>query len=122
MSKTMHFALLLVAGFALTLSSGCVIRHGDFSVVSNKLVRTADFELSKAERTKGIVGEDIKHIYLFFPTGVPTLEEAVDDALRKGNGDVVTDAVIKTWSWYIPLIYGQHGWSVTGDVVKTRQN
>jgi hypothetical protein len=50
------------------------------------------------------------------------LEEAVDDALGKGNGDVMTDATVHHWFWYIPYIYGQEGWSVTGDVVKTRRN
>jgi len=46
----------------------------------------------------------------------------LDKALEKGDGDVMTDAVISSWWWYIPFIYGQNGWTVKGDVVKTRAN
>ncbi|MCA8954849.1 MAG: hypothetical protein KDC87_02180 [Planctomycetes bacterium] len=108
---------------AAALLSGCVLNHGDFTVISNKLMRLSEFELSKADRKKGVVGQDIAHIILFIPTkGQITIEEAVDDALNKGGGDVLTDAKVKSWFWYIPYIYGQAGWSVTGDVVKTRRN
>ena len=63
------------------------------------------------------------HIIVFIPTkGNVTLEAAIDDALRKGQGDVMTDAVVHYWTWYIPYIYGQTGWEVVGDVVKTRRN
>ena len=114
-------ALFLAA--ALLPLSGCVIRHGDFSVLSNKLFRTADFELSKADRRRDVRGSDVMHIIVFIPTkGNVTLEAAIDDALRKGRGDVMTDAVVHYWSWYIPYIYGQTGWEVVGDVVKTRRN
>ncbi len=103
--------------------TGCVVRHGDFSVASNKLLRLSEFELDKADRAKGVVGKDVQHIVIFFPIGgPPTLEGAMDDALEKGGGDVMTDAVIKSWGWYIPYIYGQGGWSIEGDVLKTRNN
>lgn len=103
--------------------SGCVVRHGDFSVVSNKLVRLSDFELGQSIHQKNAVGKDVQHVIILFPTsGPPTIEGALDDALDRYNGDVITDAVIKSWAWYIPYIYGQAGWSVEGDVVKTRTN
>jgi len=109
-------------GIALMLS-GCVVRHGDFSVASNKLLRLSEFELDKADRAKGVVGKDVQHVIIFFPTsGPPTIEGAMDDAFEKGGGDVMTDAVIKSWSWYIPYIYGQSAWAIKGDVVKTRRN
>ncbi|MFQ5514497.1 MAG: hypothetical protein ACE5FG_08645 [Myxococcota bacterium] len=113
------FAIALLLGTGL----GCVIRHGDFTVMSNKVVRLSGFELDKADRVKGIVGKDVQHVIIFFPIGgVPTLEGALDDAFEKGGGDVLTDAVVKSWYWYIPYVYGQSGWSVKGDVVKTRGN
>lgn len=105
----------------LILAGGCSIRHGDFTVISNKMVRLSDFNLGEAETNKDITGEDIQHIIIFIPTsGPPTLEGAMDDALRKGNGDVMTDAVVEWWTWYIPYIYGQTGWRVRGDVARTR--
>ena len=107
----------------LIMLSGCVVRHGDFTVLSNKLVRLSDFDLSKADRVKDVTGEEVMHIIIFIPTSSPpTLEAAIDAALKKGKGDVMTEAVVHYWSWYIPYIYGQQGWSVTGDVVRTRKN
>jgi hypothetical protein len=102
--------------------SGCSVRHGDFTVVSNKLVRLSEFELEKADRVRGIEGKDVQHIIIFIPTsGPPTIEGALDNAIEEGGGDVMTDAVIEAWGFYIPYIYGQAGWSVKGDVVKTRK-
>ncbi len=40
------------------------------------------------------------------------------EALAVGRADLR----IKSWGFYIPYIYGQAGWSVKGDVVKTRKN
>jgi hypothetical protein len=108
--------------FCTTLITGCVYRHGEFTVMSNKLVRTSDFELDKADRAKGIEGSDAQVILLFFPlSGPPTLMGALDDAFEKGGGDVMTDAVVKTYFIWIPLLYAQSGWIVKGDVVKTRK-
>lgn len=106
--------------FACLLMQGCVVDHGDFTVLSNKLVRTSDFDLSKADRRKDVEGNDVAHIIVFIPTGQPTLEGAVDDGLFNGQGDVMTDVSVESWFWYIPYIYGQAGWAVKGDVVKTR--
>ena len=115
--------LILSALLASFLGSGCTTNHGDYTVLSNKLIRSSDFELSKADRKKTVVGEDVAHIIFIIPTKQQvTMEEAVDDALEKGDGDVMTDATVKFTSWYIPLIYGTTKWVVEGDVVKTRRN
>lgn len=112
-----------VVAVALMVCSGCVVRQGDFTVLSNKVVRLSQFELSKADRVKNVVGKEVQHLIILFPIGpAPTLDGALDDAFRKAGGDVMTDAVVHSWGWYIPYIYGQSGWSVEGDVVKTRKN
>ena len=112
-----------IVAVMLLVSTGCVIRHGDFTVLSNKLVRLSNFELSKADRERGVEGRDVAHIICIIPTKMQiTLDAAIDDALSKGDGDVLTDAVVHQWGWYIPYIYGQFGWSIVGDVVKTRRN
>jgi len=113
----MRMAVVFVLAAML---SGCVVRHGDFSVLSDKIVDLRNFDLGSADRVNGVVGKDLAHIIIFIPTGVPTLEGAIDDALEKGGGDVMTDAVVEMYSWYIPYIYGQQAWQVKGDVVKTR--
>jgi len=101
--------------------TGCTVRHGDFTVLSNRLVDLRQFEIDKADKIKGVKGEDIAHIIIFIPTkGDVTLEGALDDAFLKTGGDVMTDVVVKATSWYIPLIYGQSKWTVEGNIVKTR--
>jgi len=114
------FILLFVV---LVSAQGCSTRHGDYTVLSNKMISLENFELEKADRVKHIVGEEKQHIIIFIPVGgEPTLDGAIDDMFKKSDGDVVTDAVVESWQWYIPYIYGQRGWRVTGDVVKTRKN
>jgi len=116
-------SIRLFSFLAAVALSGCSMRHGDFTVLSNKMVRLSDFELDSTKTTKRVVGEDVQHIILFFPTASePTLDGAMDNVFSRADGDVITDAVIESWGWYIPYIYGQRGWRVTGDVVKTRKN
>ncbi len=113
--------LICIFLLGLVVCAGCSVRHGDFTVLSNKLIRMSDFEVAKADRAKGIEGEDVQHIIFLFPVGsAPTLEGALDDALERGGGDLMTDAVASTYWFWIPYIYGQAAWKVKGDVVKTR--
>jgi hypothetical protein len=102
---------------------GCVVNHGHFTVASNKVFRLSQFEMEKASRAKAVEVESVQHIVIFIPIGSqPTIEGAMDEAMKKGNGDVMTDVNIESWFFFIPYIYGQAGWSVKGDVVKTRKN
>lgn len=114
---------LFGAALVVLLVTGCVARQGDFTVLSDKLVDTKDFDLSTAKKVDHVTGEDKTRIIVFIPTKAnPSLEGAIDDALEKGGGDVLTDATVYSFGWYIPYIYGESGWRVEGDVVKTRQN
>ena len=106
----------------MVVACGCMTHQGDFTVASTKLVRLNEFELDKAGRVKGAEGRDIAHIIVFIPTGVPNIKTAMDEALVNGGGDVMTDLTIDSYYWYIPYIYGQQGWIVKGDVIKTRRN
>ncbi len=115
--------LFLCVSMGLLASSGCLIHHGNFTVASTKVFRLSDFELEKANRVKGVEGRDVAHIICVIPTkGNVTLKEAMDRALEEGNGDIMTDVDIDFWNFYIPYIYGQMGFYVKGDVVKTRKN
>ena len=102
---------------------GCAVNHGNFTVASNKVFRLSQFEMEKAHRTKAVEGQSVQHLIIIFPIGTqPTIEGAMDEAMLKGNGDVMTDVNISSWFFYIPYVYGQAGWSVKGDVIKTRKN
>lgn len=107
--------------FSFFLITACSIDHGNYSVMSNKIVRINEFDLDKSNRVKHVKGIDRSHIIFFHKTkNTPNLSDALSDALKKGDGDVMTDVTVTEWTWYIPLIYGQSGWTVEGDVVKTR--
>jgi len=79
--------------------------------------------LDKTSRVNNVEGEDVQYFVLFFPTGgPPSVKTAMDRALENGNGDVMRDVRIDSWSFGILGLYGENGWSVRGDVVKTRTN
>lgn len=84
--KTLLFVSLLIL-------SGCTIRTADLTLVSTKNIDLSNstFDLKQGRRTKG---EDCSIALLgFIPLGFPNLEEAVDNALEKGNGNVMVDQV-----------------------------
>ena len=60
------------------------------------------------------------HIIIFFPTRFTpiTIEEIVNDALYKTGGDLMTNCIISSFSFYIPYIYGQDKLIIEGDVWK----
>lgn len=113
--KKLIFLLVLLCG-------ACSTHHGNFTVVSNKIVNVKDFDLTNSPKQKNVMGEDRKHIILWFSTGTPTVAAALNDVSRKTDTDLLTNASIEYSEWYIPLIYGQKAWIVRGDAVKTRDN
>lgn len=102
----------------LLLASGCTTRMGDLTVASTQLAELDGVNLNKAPTAHHVTGEAKSFIFLFIPFGIPHLEDAVEDALVKGNGDVMTDVTIHRTGWW--FLVGQIGWKVTGDVVQTR--
>ncbi|NDY43416.1 hypothetical protein G3N55_11260 [Dissulfurirhabdus thermomarina] len=106
---------------AAVLLCACSVRQGDFTVLSNRLVNTKDFALNDGRRQK-TVGRDVQRTILFIPIGgPPTLEEAIDDALDRSGGDVLTDAVVHRNWFCIPFLYAQSEWRVEGTAVRTRR-
>ena len=104
----------------LFVFSACTVRLADLSVVATQNVSLDKVDLDSRPQTKGIKGKDSVFVFLFIPFGIPNLEEAIDDALRKGNGDVMIDAVLySSWWWFL---IGQNSLEVKGTVVKTRYN
>ena len=74
---------LIVLGAALAVANGCVTRTGDLTVVATKNVPS----LNATERGS-FEGKDCKVF------GIPNLEEAIDRAIEKGDGNAMTDVVL----------------------------
>lgn len=118
MGASSRYFLWMVLGIALFVS-GCTQRIGDMTVITNRLVNLDRVDLDKLPTKKRVIGEDSRWMVLFIPLGMPTLKDAVDDALNKGGGDVMTDAVVRETFWWA-ILFGKMGLVVEGDVVKTR--
>lgn len=114
----------MLAGVALLLGlQGCVTRLTDFTVLSTKnvdLSRMGEYQRTEAR----VVGEDLKHVVIFVPMGVPNAKEAIDRAIESVPGGVaLVDGVIEHRWWYIPYIYGQLSYTAEGTVlVDPRRN
>ena len=67
------------------------------------------------KRVSDLKGEDCVVIFII-PWGVPNLEKAVDQALQKGNGNVMVDQVSYSKIFSLVLI-GQHCLEVEGTVL-----
>lgn len=104
---------------AITLGmfiSGCAIRGADFTAISTKNVNLKGVDLNKLDGRR-VEGRDSNFVFLFIPFGFPHLEDAVDDALAKGGGDLMLDAVFHARSWW--FLVGQDIIEVKGTVVNT---
>lgn len=80
------------------------------------LKHTAGYTTTYNVRSKG---EDKKHIIVFFPTGIPDMKEAIDNAIEKNGPNCVglSNATLERKWFYIPFIYGQESFVAEGDPI-----
>ena len=102
------------------LSTGCSTRLADLTVVSTKGVKWEG--LRPYSGMQRVEGTDARHyILMAIPvTGPANIEEAVDEALETGQGDTLMDAVLYGYWWFIPPLYRQSGFKVTGSVLDSK--
>jgi len=109
---------VLFALFAVT--AGCSINYGTFAVLGT---RPVDVDSPSFERVQeGVTGKSMRRTIVIFPAGIPRIGEAVEDALTKTDGDLMTDATVYLRWWYIPPVYGETYFEVTGDAWKARHD
>lgn len=109
---------LLVISVVIGIT-GCATRS-DFSAISSKNINISNLELKKQDSLGKVSGEDCKHIIVFFPTKVaPSIEEALDNAFSVNGGNILLDATAKYHNFYIPYLYGQECWNITGEAYDT---
>jgi hypothetical protein len=103
---------------------GCAMPYsGHFAALSTEPNPLFGYNLDDAPRVRNVEAEAVMHVILWVPTrtSTPTIQEVVSEALYRGNGDLLVDADVEHWSWYIPFVYGQQGWRVRGDVVRANR-
>ena len=91
----------------LVCSVSCSQRIGDFTGISTKNIYAKGVDVSSLPRAEGVKGECIK----FLGIGA-TIEDALDDALAKGNGNLMIDCAL--YRWEAPF-FG--GFTVRGSVI-----
>ncbi len=119
MFKLKTIITCILCSFLLLSGSACSVRLADLSVISTRNINLDRQDLDKLPQAKRVVGKDSVFIFLFIPFGRPVLEDAIDDALDKADGDIMIDAVIHMHSWW--FLVGQNTMQVKGTVVKTRE-
>jgi len=118
----MRAALRLLCAAALAASAGCATTHTHLDALSTKQVPFIGYELEGARRTPDVVAEVRTQTIFWIPTNTesPTLQDAVDAALKRGGGNVIVDAEVEHWWVFVPFLYGQEGWRVRGDVIRAQ--
>jgi hypothetical protein len=94
-----------------------------FWAISTEHAPMFGYQLQEFHKVESVEAEVDNHFIFWVPTrpDPARLEDAIAKALYRGNGDVLTDASVQYWSWYIPFLYGEEGWRIRGDVVRTRK-
>ncbi len=109
--------ILAIVATLLSLSA-CTTHLTDFTMISTKNVALNKTDIDNKPQKKNVLGEDKKFMFLFIPFGIPRIETAVNDALAKGNGDLLIDASLDSSGWW--FLIGQSGYEIKGTVVNTR--
>lgn len=113
------------AAAALLAATGCAMQtvpHGRFAALTTRPAPSLGFQIDGATRTRDVEAVVLSQHFLWVPTRTdpPTLAEAVEQALHRGNGDLLVDVEVDRLFFAIPLFYAQEGWRVRGDVVRSR--
>ncbi len=103
----MKYVILMLSLLAIT-SVACETRVGDFTAMSTKNVYCKGADLTKLPQDKRVEGSDIK----FLGIGA-NIKNAVDDALEKGDGNLMIDVALYVWN--APFV---GGYKVRGTVLK----
>ncbi len=106
----------------LAALTGCATNEGYLTLASTRAVPIDARDLRELDFEKLPVMRDIEGSHtvitsvLFIPTfSGPHLEAAVDDALVRGHGDLLTRANVSTIKWW--LLVGVETLTVRGNVI-----
>lgn len=113
-----HVLLLCLSVGLVWVCTGCVQRMGELTLASTQPVQLDGVDLDSLPVQRHVTGRSKRFILFVLPLGIPRLQEAMDDALARADGDVLTDVSIRRTAWW--FLVGEVGWEVTGNVVKTR--
>jgi len=91
----------------LATSLGCSQRVADFTGISTKNIYAKGVDVSALPKAEGVKGRDIRFLGIN-----ANIKDALDEALEKGNGNLMIDCAVYIWS--APFVAG---YEVRGTVV-----
>ena len=106
-SNLIKFYLLLSI-----LLTGCSTNIAKLSIVST--IPDLDLKDSSYVDIGTVVGEDKSIIIIFIPTGITKVDRAITNTLINNKIEFLTDVSIDNTSFWIPYIYGESKYTVTG--------
>ncbi len=123
MKKNLNYYPLFLGLVMGTLIPSCASNPlADLTAVSTRRVETGNIDLTKLP-SKKVTGKDIGFSFFMIPIPPylpPSMDDAVEDALRKGNGDLLLSAYIVEKTYFAGIIFNLVGYEVTGRVVNTK--
>jgi len=109
---------ILIMFLSLFVLSACTTRIAGVTMLSDRNINTKGINVSKLPKTKNVIGKSVKFNLFGIPFGMPTIKEALDDALTKADGDLMLDASLYSTGWW--FLVGQTGLEIRGTVVNTK--
>ena len=100
--------LEFVAVLIVAASAGCSQRIADFTGISTKNIYAKGVDVSALPKVAGVKGSDIRFLGIN-----ANIKDALDEALEKGDGNLMIDCAVYIWS--APFVAG---YEVRGTVVK----
>ena len=106
-SSLIKFYLLLSI-----LLTGCSTNIAKLSIVST--IPDLVLKDSSYVNIGNVVGEDKSIIFIIIPTGTPRVDQAITNTLINNKIEFLTDVSIDNTFFWIPYIYGESKYTVTG--------
>jgi hypothetical protein len=104
---------ILMLAMITSLFFGCTQRIVDFTMISTKNVDLSKASTFQRGKTR-VQGQDVAHMIIYFPIGVPNMKQAIDKALQNTPGAIaLVDGVVFYKSWWA-VLYGQNIYVVEG--------
>ncbi len=107
-------------GMILLLLGGCSAQTYHMGLIIPENTPLKEQDIDRGTIAHNITGKDTHEIILFFPSGHPNFQNAVNQALVKGRGDLIINAEVSyIYHWFI--LGGYEQIKITGDVVRLPQ-
>ena len=101
----------------LLILCGCSHRVSHLGVITTTQSFFNQDALDNSQLTPQVTGSSTRPIILLLPIGTPNLKSAVNDTLKKGNGNIILNATVdESFYWFI---IGMRQIKITADVLNT---